>query len=73
MAPGHISPMHQTVSLDYGVVLEGEVKLVLDSSEEQVLKRGDIVVQRLTNHAWQNASSTEWARMLFVLTEARSK
>jgi len=70
MRPGSTSPMHRTVSLDYGVVLEGEVWLVLDSGEERLLRRGDIAVQRGTNHAWRNGSGTEWARMLYVLQEA---
>ncbi|EAU30148.1 conserved hypothetical protein [Aspergillus terreus NIH2624] len=63
MNPGSISPMHRTVSLDYGVVLEGEVELVLDSGATRLLKRGDIAVQRGTNHAWKNPSKTTWARM----------
>lgn len=68
--PGALSPMHRTVSLDYGVVLEGEVELILDSGESRVLKRGDISVQRGTNHAWRNMSPTGWARMLYVLQPA---
>lgn len=71
MMPGALSPMHRTVSLDYGVVLEGEVALVLDSGEERLLKRGDVAIQRGTNHAWRNASTTTWARMLYVLQEAK--
>ncbi|KIW14286.1 hypothetical protein PV08_07068 [Exophiala spinifera] len=71
MRPGALSPMHRTVSLDYGVVLEGEVELVLDSGEKRLMRRGDVAVQRGTNHAWKNASSTEWARMLYVLQEAQ--
>ncbi|SPO01437.1 related to Cupin domain protein [Cephalotrichum gorgonifer] len=67
MPPGVTSPMHRTVSLDYGVVIEGEVELVLDSGETRVMKRGDICVQRATMHAWRNMSDTEWARMLYVL------
>jgi quercetin dioxygenase-like cupin family protein len=70
MKPGVLSPMHRTVSLDYGVVLEGEVELVLDSGEVRLLKRGDLAIQRGTNHAWRNASKTSWARMLYVLQEA---
>lgn len=70
MPPGALSPMHRTVSLDYGVVLEGEVELVLDSGEKRALGRGDIVVQRGTNHAWRNMSETAWARMLYVLVPA---
>lgn len=69
--PGGDSPMHRTVSLDYGVVLEGEVELVLDSGESRLMKRGDVSVQRGTNHMWRNGSKTEWARMLYVLQEAK--
>lgn len=71
MPPGATSPMHRTASLDYGVVLEGNVELILDSGEKRVLKRGDTCVQRVTNHAWRNMSETEWARMLYVLVEAK--
>ena len=63
--------MHRTVSLDYGVVLEGEVELVLDSGATRILKRGAIAVQRGTNHAWRNPSTTRWARMLYVLQESK--
>ncbi|KAI4750893.1 hypothetical protein E4T44_14902 [Aureobasidium sp. EXF-8845] len=65
--PGSTSPMHRTVSLDYGVVLIGEMELVLDSGETRVMKVGDVAVQRGTNHAWRNTSKTEWARMMYVL------
>ncbi|KAI5362806.1 Putative rmlC-like cupin domain superfamily, rmlC-like jelly roll protein [Septoria linicola] len=71
ISPGNTSPMHRTVSLDCGVVLEGQVEAVLDSGEVRLLNRGDIVVQRATQHAWKNASQTEWARMLYVLQEAK--
>jgi quercetin dioxygenase-like cupin family protein len=70
MAPGDLSPMHRTVSLDYGVVLEGEVECILDSGETRHLKRGDVVVQRGTMHAWRNTSKMEWARMLYCLLDA---
>lgn len=65
--PNFTSPMHRTVSLDYGVVLEGEVDLVLDSGETRPMRRGDVCVQRATMHAWRNTSMTEWARMLYLL------
>ncbi|KAF2798426.1 cupin domain-containing protein [Melanomma pulvis-pyrius CBS 109.77] len=71
MNPGSISPMHRTISCDYGVVLEGEVELILDSGEKRLLKQGDIAIQRGTNHAWKNPNDTEWARMLYVLQEAQ--
>ena len=70
--PGYQSPMHRTISCDFGVVLEGHVALVLDSGEEKVLKRGDVAVQRGTNHAWRNVSPDgSWARMFYVLQHAK--
>lgn len=69
--PGGSSPMHRTVSLDYGVVLEGEVELVLDSGETRLMRRGDVSVQRGTNHLWRNTSDKQWARMLYILQEAK--
>lgn len=61
--------MHRTETLDYGIVTEGEVWLVLDEGEVQ-LKRGDIVVQRGTNHAWSNRTE-QMARMVFILLDGR--
>lgn len=66
-APGEKPYMHRTVSLDYGLVTEGEVEMGLDSGEKTLLKRGDVVVQRGTKHSWRSANDNEWARMLFVL------
>ena len=51
--PGWCSPMHRTESLDYGIVLRGEVAMRLDDSEV-VLGPGDVVIQRGTDHAWEN-------------------
>ncbi|KAK1833044.1 hypothetical protein QBC39DRAFT_425105 [Podospora conica] len=70
--PAHVSPMHRTVSLDYGIVLEGEVELILDSGETRLMKRGDVCVQRATMHAWRNTSETEWARMLYMLQPVKA-
>ncbi len=61
--------MHRTETLDYGIVTEGEVWLVLDD-EEVRLTRGDVVVQRGTNHAWSNRTE-HMARMVFVLLDGR--
>ena len=66
LRPGKLTPMHRTVSIDYGVVLEGEVDLTLDSGQSRVLRRGDVSVQRGTAHSFRNRSATDWARMLFV-------
>lgn len=61
--------MHRTESVDYAVVLEGEVYLVLDDSEVLV-SAGDVVIQRGTNHAWSNRSGQP-ARMLYVLIDGK--
>ncbi|TVY84413.1 hypothetical protein LSUE1_G000465 [Lachnellula suecica] len=67
-APDTEPIMHRTTSLDYGVVLEGAVECHLDSGEVKTLQRGDVCVQRATNHAWKNISENGgWARMMFVL------
>jgi len=65
--PGAVSPMHRTQSVDYGIVLSGEVVLRLDDSET-VLRAGDVVVQRGTNHRWENRSAGT-ARVAFVLVD----
>lgn len=59
--------MHRTESVDYGIVLSGEVVLLLDDSEVH-LKPGDVVVQRGTVHAWTNRNDTI-CRMVFILTD----
>jgi mannose-6-phosphate isomerase-like protein (cupin superfamily) len=61
--------MHRTESVDYGIVIEGELTLVLDDSEVP-LSAGSVVVQRGTNHAWANRSGRP-CRMLFVLVDGR--
>ena len=61
--------MHRTESIDYGVVINGELTLVLDRGEA-VLKPGTVVVQRGTNHAWANRSGRV-CRMLFVLVDGK--
>ena len=66
-APDYECMMHRTQSVDYGIVIEGQVESVLDSGEIQLMQRGDVMVQRATMHAWRNPSKTEWARMIFVL------
>ncbi|MCC6534111.1 MAG: cupin domain-containing protein [Burkholderiales bacterium] len=60
--------MHRTETLDYAVVLDGEITLLLDDEEVQ-LKTGDVVIQRGTNHAWSNRSGKP-VRMLYVLIDA---
>jgi quercetin dioxygenase-like cupin family protein len=67
MPPGASSPMHRTRTVDYGIVLDGEVVLVLDGSET-VLRAGDVVVQRGTSHRWENRSDAP-ARVAFILID----
>ena len=62
-AGGKRTVMHRTKTLDYVVVIEGELVLLLDDTE-LTLKQGDVVVQRGTNHAWENRSEKK-ARMAF--------
>jgi hypothetical protein len=61
--------MHRTQTVDYGIVLEGELTLVLDRGETTV-RAGDIVIQQGTNHAWANRSGQR-CRVAFVLIDAR--
>jgi hypothetical protein len=74
--PGHIQKlpprtdgrhrmMHRTRSVDYGIVLEGEIYMILDTGEV-LLRAGDVVVQRGTDHAWENRSNAV-TRMAFIL------
>lgn len=65
--PGRHPLMHRTESIDYGIVLEGQIVLLLDE-EEVVLEAGDIVVQRGTIHAWTNRTD-RITRMLFILVD----
>ena len=64
MPAGSSREMHRTDTIDYGIVLAGEVWMVLDTTET-LLRTGDVVVQRGTNHAWQNRSGRP-ARMAFI-------
>jgi quercetin dioxygenase-like cupin family protein len=61
--------MHRTNSVDYGIVLDGELDMELDGGEVVHLRRGDVVVQRGTNHAWINNSSQP-CRMAWILIDA---
>lgn len=60
--------IHRTRTLDYVVVLEGEIHLMLDDSEVR-LQAGDVVVQQGTNHAWFNRGSVP-CRLAMVFIDA---
>jgi mannose-6-phosphate isomerase-like protein (cupin superfamily) len=63
--------MHSTNTVDYAVVYDGEIWLELDDSETVHLKRGDVVVQNGTRHAWRN-KGTNPVTMLFFLNGAKA-
>ncbi|PTB63077.1 NAD(P)-binding protein [Trichoderma citrinoviride] len=72
-APDVISPMHRAVSLDYGIVIEGEFKLILDSGESRIMRQGDVSVQRASAHQWHNITGggTLPGRMMWVLLDCK--
>ena len=61
--------MHRTDSIDYAVIMSGEIDMLLDDSEVH-LKAGDVVVQRGTNHAWANRGD-EPCKIAFILIDAK--
>lgn len=61
--------MHRTRSVDYAIVISGEIDMLVDEDEVH-LTAGDVVVQRGTNHAWANRG-TEPCRIAFVLIDAK--
>ncbi|MFT3905442.1 MAG: cupin domain-containing protein [Steroidobacteraceae bacterium] len=67
-ADGRHRMMHRTRSIDYGIVLEGEIYLIMDDSEV-LLRAGDVVIQRGTDHAWENRTQ-QVCRMAFILVGA---
>ncbi|KIJ26935.1 hypothetical protein M422DRAFT_271900 [Sphaerobolus stellatus SS14] len=68
--PGSSGPMHFTKSLDYGIIIEGELELELDNGEKTVLKIGDVIVQRETKHAWHNPHPTQLAKIFICIVSA---
>src|SRR5439155_22826782 len=66
--PGNKAHMHRTETIDYVIVIEGEIEMDMDASTV-TLKQGDIMIQRGTNHAWANRSNKR-ARVAFVLIDA---
>ena len=77
--PGHVKAwqpredgrhpgMHRTQTLDYGILIQGQIHLILDDKEEVCLNPGDVVIQRGTDHAWENRSE-QVARIAFILLD----
>jgi hypothetical protein len=61
--------MHETPTIDYAILLQGELVAIMDKGET-VMRPGDVLIQRGTNHAWANRSS-QMARIAFVLVDAQ--
>ncbi|OYY91644.1 MAG: cupin [Sphingomonas sp. 28-66-16] len=69
MMPGRQSPMHRTNSIDYGIVLDGEIEIELDDGATRTVRQGGVIVQRGTIHLWRNTTDRP-CRIAFVLIEA---
>jgi hypothetical protein len=61
--------MHVTDTVDYAILLQGELVAIMDEAET-VMRAGDVLIQRGTNHAWANRSG-EMARVAFILIDAK--
>lgn len=64
--------MHQTDTLDYIIIILGEIYLIVDE-EETLLKAGDIVIQRGTNHAWSNRSDSPCIQLAVLLDATKTE
>jgi uncharacterized cupin superfamily protein len=73
LPPGGGKPfMHKTETIDYVIVTEGEVDMVLDDGAEVHMNTGDVMVQRATWHGWVNRSSKP-CKIVFILIDAKKK
>jgi mannose-6-phosphate isomerase-like protein (cupin superfamily) len=61
--------MHRTLTIDYAIIMQGEIDMLLDDTEIH-LKAGDVLIQQGTNHAWLNRGN-ESCRIAFVLIDAK--
>lgn len=61
--------MHRTETVDYAIILAGEIWAVMDENET-LMRTGDVLIQRGTNHAWANRSQ-QTARICFVLMDGK--
>ena len=68
--PGAKGEMHRTRSIDYAVVIEGEIDMLLPDGEVH-LRAGDVLVQQATDHAWENRSKAN-CRIAFILIDAKA-
>ena len=68
--PGARGEMHRTRSIDYAVVIEGEIDMFLPDGEVH-LRAGDVLVQQATDHAWENRGKAN-CRIAFILIDAKA-
>jgi mannose-6-phosphate isomerase-like protein (cupin superfamily) len=68
-APGHTRFAHRTETMDYAIVLSGEIDMELEGDEAVHLKTGDVVVQRGTIHTWANIGTVP-AVLAFIMIDA---
>lgn len=68
--PGNTPRRHRTETVDYIIVLDGEIAMELDDGQWVTLRQGDVMIQRGTYHAWRNTSGKP-CRMAFVLIDAQ--
>jgi len=66
--PGQHPGMHKTSTVDYAIMLSGELVAIMDE-EEVTMRAGDVLIQRGTNHGWSNRSDKP-ARIAFILLDA---
>jgi quercetin dioxygenase-like cupin family protein len=67
--PNFTGRIHRTTSLDYCIVMQGEITLKLDSGEEKGVKAGDLVIQQGVNHQWVNREQIP-CRLAFIVIAA---
>jgi quercetin dioxygenase-like cupin family protein len=67
--PGHAMFWHRTETLDYSMVLSGEIDVEFDSGQVVTMKQGDIIVMRGVTHCWKNKSTVP-AVTAFILIDA---
>lgn len=68
--PGNVPRRHRTETIDYIIVLSGEIEMDLDGDDKVMMGPGDVMIQRGTYHAWRN-KGPEVCRMAFVLVDAQ--
>ena len=66
--PGEHPGMHTTDTVDYAIVLEGEIVAIMEEGET-VMRQGDVLIQRGTAHAWANRSGKP-VKVAFILIDA---